>query len=265
MEVKSADGVSIAYQVVGSGKPALLFVHGWCCDQSYWDAQVYHFAPQYKVVTIDLVGHGKSGMNRKTWTMEAFSEDVVAVVKGLDLDQVVLIGHSMGGSVIAWAERRMPERVIGLVGIDTFENVEQIYTQEQLDALLAPFQANFVEAMRALVKSMFTPSSDPILVERVATNMSAAPPKVGLSVASTFLRPRLSLAQVFEEVQAPICCIASDRNTVNVEAARRHASSFEVVYMSNIGHFVMIEDPNRFNRLLDEILKELISYQAEAT
>jgi pimeloyl-ACP methyl ester carboxylesterase len=261
MEVKSADGVSIAYQVVGSGKPTLFFVHGWCCDQSYWDAQVHHFAPQYEVVTVDLAGHGNSGLNRKTWSMESFADDIMAVVKALDLDQVVLIGHSMGGSVIVWAERRMPERVIGLVGIDTFENVEQIYTQEQLDALLAPFQVNFVEAMRALVKSMFTPSSDPSLVERVAGNMSATPPEVGLGVASTFLRPRLSLAQVFEEVQAPIRCIASDRNTVNVVAAQRHASSFEVVYMSNIGHFVMIEDPNTFNRLLDEIVKKFISYQ----
>lgn len=96
--------MAIAYQVVGSGKPALLFVHGWYCDQSYRNAQVNHFAPQYKVVTIDLAGHGKSGLDRKTWTMEAFGDDVMAVVKELDLDRVVLIGHSIGGHVIAWAQ-----------------------------------------------------------------------------------------------------------------------------------------------------------------
>lgn len=79
------------------------------------------------------------------------------------------------------------------------------------------------------------------------------------------LLPGLNLARVFEKVKAPIRCIASDRNTVNVDDARRHASSFEVVYMSNVGHFVMIEDPNTLNRLLDETVREFVSYQGHAT
>ena len=95
--------------------------------------------------------------------------------------------------------------------------------------------------------------------------MSAAPPEVALTVAGAIMRPSLSLAQVFEEVRAPIRCIASDRNTVDIEAARRHSSSFDVVYMSNVGHFVMMEDPDTFNRLLDEIVKELVSYQKKKT
>ncbi len=171
----------------------------------------------------------------------------------------------MGGDVIAWAQPRMFERVIGLIGVDTFDNVEQKYTQEEFDGLMAPFHVNFAEAMRKLVESMFTPNSDPILVERVAGDMAAAPPTVGLEVARAFLRPKLSLDQVLEKVRAPIRCIASDKNTVNVEVAQRHISSFEVVYMSNVGHFIMIEDPDTFNRLLDEIVEELVSYQAEAT
>ena len=74
-----------------------------------------------------------------------------------------------------------------------------------------------------------------------------------------------ALALEFEEVKAPIRCIASDRNTVSVEAARRHASSFQVVYMPDVGHFAMMEDPDTFNRLLGEIVKEIVSYQAKAT
>jgi len=68
----SADGVSIAYEVRGEGEPALVFVHGWCCDRSYWDAQLPYFAQKYKVVAIDLTGHGESGLDRKEWTMGAF-------------------------------------------------------------------------------------------------------------------------------------------------------------------------------------------------
>ena len=265
MKVNSADGVSVAYQVVGSGKPALVFVHGFCCDQSYWEAQVPHFARQYKVVTIDLAGHGESGMGRKTWSSTAFGDDVVAVIKELDLDQVILIGHSMGGSVIVQAARQMPECVMGLVGVDTFRDVEQTRDREQTKVFLAALQASFVDTVRQFVKERFTPGSDPILVERVAADMSAAPPEVGSGIVRDMFMESPALAPAFEEIRVPIRCIASDRNTVNVEAAQRHASSFQVVYVADVGHFVMMEDPDTFNRLLGEIVKEIVSYQAKAT
>ena len=121
----SADGVSIHYQVQGKGKPALIFIHGWCCDRSYWDEQLSHFTQQYKVVAIDLAGHGDSGLERKAWTMEAYGEDVVAVVNKLKLQEVILVGHSMGGYVILEAARRLPERIIGLVGVDTLNDFTQ--------------------------------------------------------------------------------------------------------------------------------------------
>lgn len=222
-----------------------------------------HFARQYQVVTIDLAGHGESGLVRNTWTMSAFGEDVVAVVNELGLYQVVLIGHSMGGAVITEAARRIPERVIGLVGADTFLNVERITTQEQIDEFLARLRANFIETTREFVSStMFTPASDPFLVERIVADMSAAPPEVGLGAAEGMSKQ--DLARAFEEVQAPIRCISADKSPINVEAAKRHALSFEVVFMPKVGHFVMIEDPETFNRLLSEFMKEFINFQAGA-
>jgi len=132
----SADGIQISFHVQGSGTPALVFVHGWCCDKTYWDAQAPFFSKRYKVVTVDLAGHGESGLGRKDYTMEAFGEDVVAVVDKLGLDNVVLIGHSMGGPVILEAAQRIPERVIGLVAADTFHNVEQKFQIDELVCLL---------------------------------------------------------------------------------------------------------------------------------
>jgi pimeloyl-ACP methyl ester carboxylesterase len=258
MKVKSADGVSIAYQVVGSGQPALVFVHGWSCDQSYWDAQVPHFAQQHKVVTIDLAGHGESGLDRNTWTMAAFGGDVVAVVKELGLDQVVLIGHSMGGSVIIEAARQMLERVVGLVGADTYWNVERTIPQEQTDQFLTNMRASFVETTREFVRaSMFTPTSDPALVDRIVADMSSAPPEVGLGAVEAMTKQ--DQAQAFDEVQAPVYCICAEKSPIDIEAAKRHALSFEVLFMPGVGHFVMMEDPITFNFLLAEIVRELVS------
>jgi pimeloyl-ACP methyl ester carboxylesterase len=262
VRTKSADGISIAFRVFGRGAPALVFVHGWCCDRSYWEAQVDHFAQQYTVVTIDLAGHGESGLGRESWTMEAFGEDVVAVVRELHLDEVVLIGHSMGGHVIVEAARRMPNRVIGLVGADTFSDVERRLTREEFDEEFARVRTSFPEATRQLVRSLFAPTADPILVERVAADMSEAPPEIGLSAVQEATGH--DLAQALEEVQAPIRCISSDGGTINIEAAQRHASSFEVAYMSRVGHFVMMEDPETFNCLLAEIVDEFVFCQVPA-
>jgi pimeloyl-ACP methyl ester carboxylesterase len=253
--VMSPDNVAISYRVRGTGKPALVFVHGWCCDQGYWKFQVPHFAKRHKVVTIDLAGHGESGLGREAWTMKAFGKDVVAVIEKLDLDRVILIGHSMGGAVIIEAARQMPRRVIGLVGADTYLNLERRYTQEQIDETLARFKANFVESTGKLVRSIFLPYADPALVEWVVKDMSFAPPEVGIGAMQGYLT--FEPKEALKRVRVPIYCINSDMRPTNVEAGRRHALSFEVKLMSGVGHFVMLEDPQTFNRLLTETINEL--------
>ena len=98
--VTSPDSIQIAYEVHGAGDPALIFVHGWSCDRSYWKGQLETFSKNFKVVAIDLAGHGESGLGRQAWTIEAFGADVEAVVEKLGLKRVILIGHSMRGDVI---------------------------------------------------------------------------------------------------------------------------------------------------------------------
>jgi len=255
----SADGISIAYEVRGEGKPALVFVHGWCCDRSYWNKQLPHFAEKYKVLSIDLAGHGESGLDRKEWTMGAFGEDVVAVINKLDLDQAVLIGHSMGGPVILEAARLMPKRVIGLVGVDTLKDFEFKYTQEQIDNWFTPLRADFVEGTRDFVRTMFTPNSDPALIEKIATDMSSSPPMIGLRAVEGYIDfQNNEIIQVLKEVQAPLTCINSDMEPTNVETNQHHSPSFKARIMSGVGHFNMMEDPETFNRLLEETIQEFV-------
>ncbi len=256
MNVKSADGVSIVYQVKGKGSPALVFVHGWSCDKSYWDPQVSHFAKRDKVVTIDLAGHGESGQERENWTVEAFGADVAAVVNHLDLEQVILIGHSMGGPVVIEAARQIPERVIGVVGVDTFGDINRKNPQPSTGDRLARFRTNFVEAVRPMVKSMFLEKSDPKLVEKIVLDMSSAPSRVGIGAMEGMFN--YDLPKGFEKVEAPIRCINSDYRPFDLEGAKQHSPSFEIALMFGVGHFVMLEDPATFNSLLEEIIKELV-------
>src|ERR1700688_3196975 len=144
----SSDGIHVAYEADGQGSPALVFVHGWACDRSYWRNQLGHFAERHQVVAIDLAGHGEAGLGRKAYTIPAFGEDVVAVVQKLGLDDMVLIGHSMGGDVIVEAALELRERVRGLVWVDVYSTLGEISGRAANERFIAPFRQDFETTTR---------------------------------------------------------------------------------------------------------------------
>lgn len=254
--VLSPDDVVIRCDVQGRGKPALVFVHGWCGDKRYWSYQVPYFAQRYKVVAIDLGGHGASGLNRRRWSMKAFGADVAAVIEMLKLNQVILIGHSMGGNVIIEAARLEPDRVIALVGVDTYHDVEAEYPRNQIEEFVDGFMQNFKKEADKFARDMFPPDSDPNIVERVVEDMSSAPPWVGISALQEYFF--YDVKEALKDVRVPIYCINTDLVPTNVEAGRRHAVSFDVKLMPGLSHFIMIEEPKTFNKLLEETISEII-------
>ena len=268
---RAVDGVPIHYEVYGEmhsevqcspKRPALVFVHGWCCDRTYWHRQIEHFAPSaaqspYAIVTLDLAGHGESGRNRDVWTIPAFGQDVVAVIQQLDLTHTVLIGHSMGGPVIVEAARQMPQRVIGLIGADTLLNPERQRMPEFIAAQLAPLQQDFVEATRAMVRrEMFVPTSDAAWAERIATAMAAAPPHVGLGAMTALLNHDPELHAGLAELRVPFVLINSDYHQTHLDATQRQGMTVEL--MAGVGHFVMQEDAATFNRLVESAVRRMI-------
>lgn len=108
------------FEAAGSGSPAIVFVHGWSCNRTYWRSQVATFAETNRVVAVDLAGHGESGAGRPDWTMRAFGDDVAAIMDAEELRDAVLVGHSMGGDVIVEAALAVPDRVRALVWVDDY-------------------------------------------------------------------------------------------------------------------------------------------------
>jgi pimeloyl-ACP methyl ester carboxylesterase len=257
--VASADGVPIVYTVQGEGEPAIVFVHCWCCDENYWKNQVPVFEKKYTVVTLDLAGHGESGMGRKDWTIQAFGGDVVAVVEALDLKRVILVGHSMGGPVVLEAARQLGERVIGVVGVDTYRDFEEKHTALQKRATVAAFKANFPAATTRFVRSLFPSTADPALVSRIAADMAAEPFEVGIDAMKNLLD--YNRQRTLAELKIPIHAINSDLSPTKVEVNKRYAKSFKVVFMPGRGHFLYLEDPETFDKLLEQTIEEIVKGQ----
>ena len=253
---RSADGVRIAYEVRGKGSLALVFVHGWSCNRGFWAGQMEPFSSQFKVVAVDLAGHGDSGRNREKWTIQSYGDDVAAVIKKLNLKRVILVGHSMGGDVIPEAALRLPGRVVGLIWLDTYKKLGAGRTPEEVQAFVAKFRANFSDVTRGFVRSMFVTTSDPALVERVAFAMSSAPPSIALpSLDSAFSYSR-EMPQTLERLHLPVIAINPDNAPTDVASLDHYG--VQVIFMPGVGHFLMMEDPKRFNGLLSTAISRLI-------
>jgi pimeloyl-ACP methyl ester carboxylesterase len=258
--VKSPDGVEISYSVYGKGSPALVFVHGWSCDQTYWKYQVPEFSKHYTVVTLDYAGHGQSGANREDFTMESFGDDVAAVVNDLNLGQVILIGHSMGGFVIIDAATKLPGKVMALVGIDTYmQFVDTVFTTQMMEQFTAPFYADFPNSAKTFVQNMFPPDADPALVEQISGDMSSAPKEVAMSAFENMFAYSTRLEAILKTIDLPFYAVSADLYPTNVEDNLNYVKSFDVKIMEGYGHFLMMENPELFNRLLGETLDEIIS------
>ena len=252
----SSDGVHIVYEVHGTATTGLVFVHGWSCDSSYWSGQLKPFSDRFTVVAMDLAGHGESGLGRTTQSMSAFGDDVAAVVEKIDLRRVVLIGHSMGGDVILEAARRLKERVAGLIWVDTYKDLSHLSTPEQIQAFAAKFRGNFSETTRSFVRSMFPPTADKALVERIASDMASAPENVAIPALEAAFAYAHEVPAVLKTLQLPVVAINPETPPTNVENLRSHG--VETVLMPGVGHFLMMEDPATFNRLLEDVLAKMV-------
>ena len=252
----SIDGVPISYEVHGEGALALVFVHGWSCDRSYWRGQLEPFSRRYKVVAIDLAGHGASGTGRKNYTIESFGADVATVVNKLNLQHVILIGHSMGGDVIADAARQLPrDRIEGLVMVETYNELGAGHTPEQVEAFVAKFRTDFKDSVHNFVRGMFSSNADTALVEWVANDMASAPPAIALSALESSFNHSRGITKILLELKMPVTAINSDIEPTDTASMQRYG--VQVVIMHGLGHFLMMEDPKQFNDVLEGVIERM--------
>jgi pimeloyl-ACP methyl ester carboxylesterase len=250
--VPSWDGIPLAFETRGSGTPALVFVHGWSCDRRYWSGQLDAFAARHLAVAVDLAGHGESGAGRRRWTMAGFGDDVVALVRHLGLGEVVLVGHSSGGDVVVETALRLGDQVAGVVWADTYDTLGDPPTRQQLEQFLAPFREDFVAATRAFVRRMCGPTTAADLAEWVAADMSAAPPEVALDALEHAVGNEPAVLAGLGKLTCPVVAINAGWRPTDAAALGRHG--VRAVVLPGAGHFLMLEDPDGFNRLLAEVV-----------
>lgn len=243
-------------------RPLLVLVHGWSCDAGYWEASLDDLAVDHRVVTLDLAGHGGSSEAATDGRMASFGADVAAIVTAC-LDAVpaaapvVLVGHSMGGPVAVEAALRLGERVSAVIGVDTFASVGLPPAPVEVTAArFRPFEHDFAASTRAFVEqAFFLPDADPALRTRIAADMAAGDPTVGLAALRGINDWDGSAA--LGALAAPVVAINAAVTRTDEARLQRSARRFRLREMAGVGHFLMIEQPARFNAVLREELAAL--------
>ncbi len=254
------DGSRVRYESYGKGKEAIVFIHGWTCDLTFWRCQ----APVYtthRALLVDLPGHGLSDKPEVSYTQERFARAIEAVMRDAGVERAVLVGHSMGGSVALTFLRLFPAKAKALVLVDAFvpmppkDDADRAIQRGRMDLFLQSFRApNYKQTAQKMIESMFTDKTTPDQREEIRTKMLATPQHVVASAMEGMLA--LEAPKPGETYNLPVSAImAASRTRPGLEAYLRTVfPNLKYEEWQGSGHFLMMESPDRFNRALEEFL-----------
>src|SRR5579862_6110978 len=185
------DGVRVHYESFGSGAEALVFIHGWTCDLTFWRAQ----APVYRKhrsLLIDLPGHGESDRPETAYPVELFARSIEAVMNDAHVERAVLVGHSLGAPIAYTFLRLFPQKVKSMVLVDGYvsrptgsaaaRQVQAVRYQQRTRGLSGPAgQKTFVKQ----VEAMFSDRASPELRDRIRASMLATPEHVRIAAVTS--------------------------------------------------------------------------------
>ncbi len=247
------DGMKVHYESQGTGREAVVFVHGWTCDLTFWKAQVPALAPKTRVIAIDLPGHGKSDAPKTTYSMDLFAKAVDAVMRDAGVDRAVLVGHSMGTPVIRQFYRRYPAKTLGLVIVDGA--LLPYADHATMEKMIAPMrEPSYPEVAAKMVDGMVAPMKDASAREAVKAVMLATPQHVAVSAMEGMADDAIWQK---DPIKVPVLAIMAKQPfyPADMEANYRSiAPELEFHMWEGVSHFLMVDDPTRFNDTLTAFL-----------
>lgn len=241
----TVDGAKVHFTQYGSGPKTVVFVHGWTCDETSWSAQVPVFEKQYRVVTIDLPGHGKSEFPKdKSLSLDVFARSIEAVREEVKAEKIVLVGHSMGAAVIAQYAVKYPTHVAALVAVDggfVFGGTARGGNADNLKGEAG------LKARETMISSMTTTATPEIKAKVMKMMLTDTPERTAVEAMLAMSGPR--------DTGGPF-----DLPALGIYAGNRGRTAppqlpnCKIVEIDGVGHFIMLEKADQFNTLLGDFL-----------
>jgi pimeloyl-ACP methyl ester carboxylesterase len=254
--------VQLHYTEHGSGSP-LVLLHGYPLNNSIWREQVNRLSDQFRVITPDLRGHGRSPSTDDVYDMELLAGDVLALLDALDLRQATVMGHSMGGYV-ALALARMADnrlKALGLIASQAAADTEEARQNRYKLAERVVTQGSAAVAETMLPK-LFAPGEheDDTLIESMNTVMLNTRPQTLInSLKGMAVRP--DSTPLLGTFDLPVLVVAGDQDAIiPLAKAEQMASALKngtLATIENAGHMLMLEQPQATSMAIRNFMTEI--------
>jgi pimeloyl-ACP methyl ester carboxylesterase len=256
----------IHHVVTCNGRPPIVFVHGFACAHSDWDAQVAHLSPRHQTVAVDLRGHGESPGTAAECSIERYGADVAEVMGAFDLPSAMLVGHSMGCRVVVEAALQAPVCTAGVVLVDGSQ-----FAPAMEDTLKEAFGTpnGYATLTDTWFKDMFTAKSDAAIVASVVERAGHLPGPIGekllldlvrydvgrLTTSLTALRvPVMAIQTTYSNEKRERRSMSKGQTTPYLNMLRTSIPSVRIEIIVDTGHFPQIDESARTNALLDSFI-----------
>jgi pimeloyl-ACP methyl ester carboxylesterase len=233
----------------------VVLVHCWGCSSDEWADAIPALAATHRVIALDLAGHGRSGKGRKGWTVPAFAGDIRAVLDHAGVKRAIVVGHSMSGPIAIEAALEMPDRVVGVVPVDTLQDAGAVQPPAEVDAFFAEMRAHYAASVEKLIRAIVPKTADPALVQRIVTFELANDPAIMLPILEN--NWRFPTKEPFARVKVPVIAVNADLFPTNVAGNQALSPQYQVRLVEGVGHWPMLEAPQRFNALLVQAVADI--------
>ncbi|HEY3739093.1 MAG TPA: alpha/beta hydrolase [Bryobacteraceae bacterium] len=239
-----------------AANPAIVLIHGWTCSAAFWRLQSTDLSLLYRVISIDLPGHGKSDKPKNIeYTVPLFSAAIDAVMRDAHVNRAMIAGHSMGVPVAMQAIVDHPERFIGFVAVDgAVWRPKGPRTRPSLFA--QHLRSDYIGTATANLEAMFVAATPPELRDEIRERMLSTPSYVAASASEN-----LSESDVWTHMPTsiPTLVIVSGRQKDEDRRAlyQEYFTNLQFELWEEAGHFLMMEQPARFNQLVVDFAHKL--------
>jgi 3-oxoadipate enol-lactonase len=239
--------------------PPVVLIHGFPFSQEMWAPQIGVLSQQFRVITYDVRGHGKSPPGDGQYTLEFFVDDLIGLLDHLKIDRAIVCGLSMGGYIALRAVERNPERVRALVLCDTRSEADSNEARiKRAGAIKAVKQQGVSAYAEGFVKVVFAPGSfttKPDAVEKIKKIIQANP-VLGICGTLLALAARADTTAALPKIRVPALILVGDQDTLTpptaAEAMREKIPHSKMYVIPQAAHMSNLENPREFNaRLLD--------------
>jgi pimeloyl-ACP methyl ester carboxylesterase len=263
MDAKKArvGSTEISFYDEGKGNPILL-IHGFAGSKQYWDRVIPKLASEYRVIALDLPGHGDSGMSKDNYSIEDMAGTVNELLDQLDLDKVTMFGHSLGGYItLAFAEL-YPDYLNGFALVHSTANPDSVEAKEAREANAKKIQEDgarpFIEG---LSRKLFSPENTEVnsteIEETVKIGMYT---KVeGLVSALLAMKNRPERNHVLKDTELPVLLIAGEQDQI-IPAEKTFTvtkPNIEKEILTGAGHMSMYEQPEELVKVMKDFLAKI--------